>query len=86
MLVLQGKRYKFFNQGCAQGTSGVGIAIAERWIDNVVCVNRISERLMHLKVVVGQQPFNIVTAYAPQVGREERERRMSFGRWLWVRS
>jgi len=30
------KRYKFFWKGCKQGTSGVGILIAEKWIDKVV--------------------------------------------------
>ena len=33
-----GKRYKFFWQGCNKGTAGVGVFIAERWIDSVVDV------------------------------------------------
>ena len=33
-----GRRYKFFWQGCNTGTAGVGVFIAERWIDSVVVV------------------------------------------------
>ena len=39
------KRYKFFWKGCKQGTSGVGILIAEKWIDKVVQINRVSNPL-----------------------------------------
>ena len=64
------KRYKFFWKGCKEvGGSGVGILVAEKWVDNVVEVRRISERIMVLKVAIGKQVFNIVSAYAPQVGR-----------------
>lgn len=74
MLGQTGKRYKFYYQGCNSATSGVGILIAERWIENVVKVTRVSERLMHIKVLVGKQLVNIVSAYAPQVGRSVREK------------
>ena len=33
-----GRRYKFFWHGCNKGTAGVGVFIAERWIDSVVNV------------------------------------------------
>ena len=39
--------------------------IAERWIDSVVNVVRVNERIMY---VIGKQIVNIVSAYAPQVG------------------
>ena len=42
MLGANGRRYKFFWQGCNKGTAGVGVFIAERWIDSVVNVVRIS--------------------------------------------
>ena len=41
--------------------------IAERWIDSVVNVIRVDERIMCVKLVIGKQIVNIVSAYAPQV-------------------
>ena len=41
--------------------------IAERWIDSVVNVVRVNERIMYVKLVIGKQIRNIVCAYAPQV-------------------
>ena len=35
MLGANGRRYKFFWQGCNKGTAGVGVFIAERWIDSM---------------------------------------------------
>ena len=45
MLGAIGRRYKFFWQGCNKGTAGVGVFIAERWIDSVVDVVRVYERI-----------------------------------------
>ena len=43
------RRYKFFLQGCNKGTAGVGVFIAERWINSVVDVVRVNERIMYVK-------------------------------------
>ena len=69
-----GVRYKFFWAGCKEGTAGVGIMIAEKWIDKVVEVKRISARLMMLRITVGDKIVNVVSAYAPQVGRSYSEK------------
>ena len=69
-----GRRYKFFLQGCNKGTAGVGVFIAERWIDSVVNVVRVDERIMYVKLVIGKQIVNIVSAYAPQVGLSAEEK------------
>ena len=50
-----GRRYKFFWQGCNKGTAGVGVFIAERWIDSVVDVVRVNERIMYVKLVIGKR-------------------------------
>ena len=47
--------------------------IAERWIDSVVNVVRV-ERIMYVKLVIGKQIVNIVSAYAPQVGLSAEEK------------
>ena len=51
MLGAIGRRYKFFWQDCNKGTAGIGVFIAERWIDNVVDVVRVNERIMYVKLV-----------------------------------
>ena len=67
-------RYKFFWKGCAAGTSGVGIMIAEKWVDKVVEVKNVSERLMMIRIAFGEKIINIVSAYAPHAGRSDVEK------------
>ena len=69
MLGAIGRRYQFFWQGCNKGPAGVGVFISERWIDSVVDVVRVNERIMYVKQIV-----NIVSAYAPQLGLSAEEK------------
>ena len=75
----EGTMYKFFWAGCEDGLAGVGILVAERWVDKVIEVKRISERIMVLRVVVGNSILNIVSFYAPQVGRSTEEKEEFYG-------
>ena len=43
-----GKRYKLFWLGSEAKTEGVGIFVAEKWVDSVVSVERHSERILVL--------------------------------------
>ena len=70
----QGGHYKFFWQGGTDGTAGVGIFVAEKWIECVVEVSRISERIMMIKFVLGNMVVNVLSLYSPQVGRSEEEK------------
>ena len=72
--MVEGRRYKFFWQGCNKGTAGVGVFIAEILVDSVVNVVRVNERIMYVKLVIGKQIVNIVSAYAPQVGLSVEEK------------
>ena len=74
MLDANGRRYKFFCRGCNKGTAGVGVFIAERWIDSVVNVVRVNERILYVKLVIVKQIVNIVSAYAPQVDLSAEEK------------
>ena len=69
-----GRMYKFFWHGCNKGTAGVGVFIADRWVDSVVDVVRFNERIMYVKLMFGKQIVNIVSAYAPQVGLSAKEK------------
>ena len=64
---------KLFWHGCNRGTDGVGVFIVERWIDSVVDVVRVIEQIMYVKLVIGKQIVNIVSAYATQVGLSAEE-------------
>lgn len=66
--------YKFFWVGCEEGVAGVGVLVAEKWIDNVVEVRRVNERVMVLRLAIGKSLVNIVSVYAPQVGRTREEK------------
>ena len=67
--------YKLFWKGCEEGISGVGMLVAERWIDKVIEVKRFSERIILLRVIVGESVVCLVSVYAPQVGRANRRRK-----------
>ena len=70
--------YKFFWMGCAKGIHGVGLLVADRWIDKVLEVKRVSERLMVVRVIVGRTVLNLISAYAPQAGRHMPEKEEFF--------
>ena len=53
--------------------------VAEKWIEKVIEVKRISERIMMLRVTVGKSILNIVSVYAPQVGRTTKEKEEFYG-------
>ena len=59
-----GKRYKLFWIGSEAQTEGVGIFVAEKLVDSVVSVERHSERILVLKMVLGDRLLNVFTAYA----------------------
>ena len=74
MLSAIGRRYKFLWQGCNKETAGVSVFIAERWIGSVVDVARVNGRIMYVKLVIGKQIVNSVTAYGQQVGISAEEK------------
>jgi len=72
----RGKRYKLFWIRSKAKSDGVGIFVAEKWVDSVVSVEKHSERVLVLKVVLGDCLLNVFTVYAPHSGKpdEEKER------------
>ena len=64
-------RYKFFWVGNNQGTSGVGVLLAEKWVDKVYDIKRVSDRIMLIKLLVGEVVLTVLSVYAPQTGLEE---------------
>lgn len=64
-------RYKFYWVGNQAGYGGVGVLVKEKWVENVMNVLRVNDRIMVLKLIFGKQIVSIVSTYAPQVGLED---------------
>jgi len=67
-------RYKFFWQGCKDSNAGVGLLISDRWINRIIDVKRVNERIMCLKVLIGDKLVTCICAYVPQTGRSAEEK------------
>ena len=76
LFVAIGKRYKLFWMASKAKTDGVGIFIAEKWVDSVVSVERHSERVLILKIVLGDCLLNVFAVNVLHLGKpdEEKER------------
>ena len=60
--------------GSEAKTDGVGIFVAEKWVDSVVSLERHSERILVLKMVLGDHLLNVFTVYAPHSGKPDEEK------------
>jgi hypothetical protein len=49
--------------------------VTEKWVRNMMQVRSVNERIMVVRVRVGKAILNLISVYAPQVGRcvEEKE-------------
>ena len=70
----QGKVYKLFRMGGEDRSDGVGMFVAEKCMDSVVKVERHSERVLILKMVLDNSLMNVLTVYAPHLGKPEEEK------------
>ena len=61
-------RYKLYWSGNDKGTAGVGVFVAEEWIEKVFEVQRVSDRIILVKLIVGQHVVTFLSVYAPQSG------------------
>jgi len=53
---------------------GVGIFVAEKWVDSVVIVERHSKRVLNLRMVLDNGLLNVLMVYAPCSGKPEEEK------------
>jgi len=70
----KGKRHKLFWVGGEERLDGVGIFIVQKWVDNVVSVERHSKGVLILKVVLNSGLLNILTVYVPHSRKLEEEK------------
>ena len=64
-----GQEVQVFWKECKEGSTGVGILVAEKWVENVIEVKKLSERIMLLRISIGMNILNVISGYAPQMGR-----------------
>ena len=69
-----GLKYKFIWQGGLDGRNDVGLMLLEELMDKVEKVVKVNERLMLVKLVNGKCYVNVISGYAPQVGRNQEEK------------
>src|SRR6478735_648249 len=68
------KRYKFVWVGNRKGEAGVGVLVAERWLEKMIEVKRVSDRIIVVRLLLGKSILNLISVYAPQVGRSNLEK------------
>ena len=61
--------------GATSGRNGVGILIDRSLKDGVVEVRRRGDRIILVRMVVGDSALNVISVYAPQVGLSESTKR-----------
>ena len=67
--------YKLFWRGGEKGIHGVGMLVADRWIEKVLEVKCVIERLLIVRVIVGRSVLNLISVYAPHTGYSRMEKR-----------
>ena len=50
---------------------GVGISLAEKWVEAIFDVKRVSDRIVLIKLVVGRSIVTVLSVYAPQAGFDD---------------
>ena len=65
---------KIFYNGANGRKNGIGIVLREELAESVLEVNRVSDRLMVMKLEVNGSILNIVSAYSPQVNNSMEEK------------
>ena len=66
---------KLFYSGADEGgRNGVGIVLSKEFKDSLVSVSRTNDRVMSVKLGIGETVVNVICAYAPQVGCEDEEK------------
>ena len=71
-------RYKLYWSGNDKGTAGGGVFVAEEWIEKVFEVERVSDRIILVKHIVGQRMVTFLSVYAPQSGLSDEVKDLFF--------
>nr|GEW05494.1 hypothetical protein [Tanacetum cinerariifolium] len=72
---IEGNGYKLWYLGSPTSINGVGVILKACLKDKVVLVNRCSDRIISLTLVIDGETVNVISAYEPQVGLSEVEKK-----------
>ena len=75
----KGTRYKLYWSGNDKGTADGGVFLAEEWIETIFEVQRVSDRIILVKLIVGQHVVTFLSVYAPQSGLSDKVKDLFFG-------
>jgi len=73
-----GEGYKIYYSGEKEGRNGVGVILSPLLKTKVVEVKRAGDRLIKVRVLAGKAVMDIISGYAPQVGRSAAEKESFF--------
>ena len=71
---LIGGGFKLFYHGMDGMRNGVGVVVNEKYINSILEVRRVSDRVISVKMEIDGVLMNVISAYAPQVGCEWEEK------------
>ena len=69
-----GEGYKMYYFGTSNNRNGVAVIQEREWHDKILKVDRISDRIINVKLAYGNSILNVISAYAPQVGCPHEEK------------
>ena len=64
----------FYSGADEKGRNGVGIVLSKEFKDSLVSASRTNDRVVSVKLGIGETVVNVICAYAPQVGCEDEEK------------
>ena len=73
-----GEGYKMYYFGTSNNRNGVAVILERVWHDKILKVDRISDRIIDVKLAYGNSILNVISAYAPQVGCPHEEMRQFY--------
>ena len=69
-----GNGFKFLWSGSSKAVNGVGVTVANWLIGKIVEVERYSDKVMKVNIVIGDVVWEVVSCYCPQAGRSVNEK------------
>ena len=70
--------------GNDKGMGGVGILLAEKWVEEIFDVKRVSDRIMLIKLAVGKSIVTVLSVYAPHAGLHDSVKDLFYKNLQWT--
>ena len=69
-----GNGFKFLWSGSSKAVNGVGVIVVNWLVGKIVEVERYSDRVVKVNIVIGDVVWEVVSYYCPQAGRSVNEK------------